>query len=46
LRQIGKAPNGEFFKDMTNKWCAKGPGSDVRQAPDDTIVIRCTRAGS
>jgi uncharacterized protein YdbL (DUF1318 family) len=44
LRQISKSPNGEYFKDLTNKWCAKGPNSDVRQAADDTIVIRCSAA--
>jgi uncharacterized protein len=44
LRQITKAPVGEYFKDLTNVWCAKGPNADIRQAPDDTIVIRCTSA--
>jgi uncharacterized protein len=42
LRQISKAEPGEFFRDTTGAWCAKGPQSDIRQAPDDTIVIRCT----
>jgi uncharacterized protein len=44
LVQITKAPVGEFFKDTSGRWCAKGPNSDIRQAPDDTIVISCTRA--
>jgi uncharacterized protein YdbL (DUF1318 family) len=44
LRQIVKAPAGEYFQDITNTWCAKGPNSDVRQAADNTIVIRCTAA--
>jgi uncharacterized protein len=44
LRQITKAPAGEYFKDLSNRWCAKGPNSDVRQAADDTIVISCTTA--
>jgi uncharacterized protein len=44
LRQITKAPAGEYFQDLTDTWCAKGPNSDVRQAADNTIVIRCTTA--
>lgn len=41
FRQIGKAPAGEWFRDVSGRWCAKGPGSDVRQAADDTIIIAC-----
>jgi uncharacterized protein len=44
LRQITKAPAGEYFQDLADTWCAKGPNSDVRQAADNTIVIRCTAA--
>jgi uncharacterized protein len=44
LRQITKTPAGEYFQDLTDTWCAKGPNSDVRQAADNTIVIRCTAA--
>jgi uncharacterized protein len=44
LRQITKAPAGEYFQDLTDTWCAKGPNSDVRQAADNTIIIRCTTA--
>jgi uncharacterized protein len=44
LRQITKAPAGEYFQDLSDTWCAKGPSSDVRQAADNTIVIRCTAA--
>jgi uncharacterized protein len=44
LRQITKAPAGEYFQDLSDTWCAKGPNSDVRQAADDTIIIRCTTA--
>jgi uncharacterized protein len=46
LRQITKAPAGEYFQDMADNWCAKGPNSDVRQAADNTIIIRCTAAPS
>lgn len=41
FRQISKAPAGEFFQDLNKNWCAKGPNSDVRLAPDNTIIIRC-----
>jgi uncharacterized protein len=44
LRQITKAPAGEYFQDLTDTWCAKGSNSDVRQAADNTIIIRCTTA--
>ena len=44
LRQITKAPTGEYFQDLADTWCAKGPNSDVRQAADNMIVIRCTTA--
>lgn len=44
LRQITKTPAGEYFQDLSDTWCVKGPNSDVRQADDDTIVIRCTAA--
>jgi uncharacterized protein len=44
LRQITKTPAGEYFQDLSDTWCVKGPNSDVRQAADDTIVIRCTAA--
>jgi uncharacterized protein len=44
LRQITKTPAGQYFKDSTDTWCVKGPNSDVRQATDDTIIIRCTAA--
>jgi uncharacterized protein len=44
LRQITKTPTGEYFQDLADTWCVKGPNSDVRQAADDTIVIRCTAA--
>jgi uncharacterized protein len=44
LRQITKTPAGEYFQDLTDTWCAKGPNSDVRQAEDSTIIIRCTAA--
>lgn len=44
LRQITKTPAGEYFQDSSDTWCVKGPNSDVRQAPDNTIVIRCTAA--
>lgn len=46
LRQITKAPTGEFFQDLNKTWCAKGPNNVVRQAADDTIVIRCSAAPS
>jgi uncharacterized protein len=42
LRQITKTPNGGYFQDLSDRWCAKGPNSDVRQAADDTIIIQCT----
>ncbi len=42
LRQITKAPAGQYFQDLADTWCAKGPNSDVRQASDNTIMIRCT----
>jgi uncharacterized protein len=42
LRQITKAPAGEYFQDLADTWCAKGPNSDVRQAADNTIIISCT----
>lgn len=44
LRQITKTPAGEYFQDVTDTWCEKGPNSDVRQASDNTIIIRCTAA--
>lgn len=44
MRQITKAPTGEYFQDLADTWCVKGPNSDVRQAADDTIVIRCNVA--
>jgi uncharacterized protein len=44
LRQITKTPIGEYFQDLTDTWCVKGATSDIRQAPDDTIVIRCRAA--
>lgn len=44
LRQITKTPTGGYFQDLSDRWCAKGPNSDVRQAPDDTIIIQCTTA--
>lgn len=46
LRQITKSPSGEYFKDLAGAWCAKGPNSDVRQAADNTIVIRCTASAA
>jgi uncharacterized protein YdbL (DUF1318 family) len=46
LRQITKTPAGEYFQDLTDTWCAKGPNSDVRQAADNTIIIRCTTVAS
>lgn len=46
FRQITKAPAGEYFQDTADTWCVKGPNVDVRQAADNTIVIRCTRANS
>jgi uncharacterized protein len=42
LRQITKTPAGEYFQDLADVWCVKGPNSQVRQDADDTIVIRCT----
>jgi uncharacterized protein len=42
FRQITKTPAGEYFQDLSDTWCVKGPNSDVRQAADNTIVIRCT----
>lgn len=42
LRQITKTPTGEYFQDLADTWCAKGPNSDVRQAADNTIIISCT----
>jgi uncharacterized protein len=42
LRQITKTPAGEYFQDLADTWCVKGPNSEVRQAADNTIVIRCT----
>jgi uncharacterized protein len=42
LRQITKAPNGEYFRDLSGQWCPKGNGSDIRQASDNSIIIRCT----
>jgi uncharacterized protein len=42
LRQITKAAPGEYFQDLSDTWCVKGPNSDIRQAADDTIVIRCS----
>jgi uncharacterized protein len=44
LRQITKTPAGEYFQDTADTWCVKGPNSVVTQAPDDTIVIRCSAA--
>jgi uncharacterized protein len=44
LRQITKTPAGEYFQDLTDRWCVKGPNSDVRQAADNTIIIRCSAA--
>jgi uncharacterized protein len=44
LRQITKTPAGEYFQDISDTWCVKGPNSDVRQAADNTIIIRCTPA--
>ncbi len=44
LRQITKTPAGEYFQDLSDIWCAKGPSSDVRQAADNSIVIRCNAA--
>ncbi len=41
LRQITKTPNGEYFQDTTRKWCVKSPESQVMQANDDVVVIRC-----
>lgn len=41
LRQITKAPESEYFQDLSGKWCRKGRGSDVRQASDNSIIIRC-----
>jgi hypothetical protein len=41
LRQITKTPNGEFFQDTTRTWCLKSPDSQVMQADDDVVVIRC-----
>lgn len=46
LRQISKAPAGEYFQDLADTWCAKGPNSDVRQAADNTIIIRCNAIAS
>jgi uncharacterized protein len=44
LRQITKTPAGEYFQDLADTWCVKGPASDIRQASDNSIVIRCTAA--
>jgi uncharacterized protein len=44
LRQITKTPAGEYFQDLADVWCVKGPANDVRQASDNTIIIRCTAA--
>jgi uncharacterized protein len=44
LRQITKTPAGGYFQDLADTWCVKGPNSDVRQASDNTIVIRCVAA--
>jgi uncharacterized protein len=41
LRQITRQEAGEYFRDTTGTWCAKGPNSKVEVAADDTIVIRC-----
>lgn len=46
FRQIVKTPNGEFFQDLNKSWCAKGANNEVRQAADDTIIIRCTSAAN
>lgn len=44
LRQITKTPNGEYFQDITKKWCVKTPDSQVMQTADDVVVIRCAPA--
>ena len=46
FRQITKAPAGEYFQDLADTWCVKGPNVDVRQAADNTIVIQCTASPS
>lgn len=46
FRQITKTPAGEYFQDTADTWCVKGPNVDVRQAADNTIVIRCTLTSS
>lgn len=41
LRQITKTPNGGHFQDTTQTWCVKSADSQVMQADDDVVVIRC-----
>ena len=41
LRQITKTPNGGYFQDTTQTWCVKSADSQVMQADDDVVVIRC-----
>lgn len=41
MRQVQKTANGDYFKDVSGRWCAKSASSRAEQAPDNTIVISC-----
>ena len=46
LRQITKAPTGEYFRDLNSSWCAKSTSNDVRQAADNSIIIQCSASAA
>ena len=46
LRQITKAPTGEYFRDLNASWCAKSTSNDVRQAADNSIIIQCSASAA